>query len=90
MGDMGMGWQKACEEAIKMLCPTHKVEIKRLPVLWGLPIQHKNLGRNHIIGGCDIPGEMYKYGFRCPVDEEEYFFSKDGNLILKERERDNE
>jgi hypothetical protein len=29
---------------------------------------------------------MYKYGFRCPKGNEEYFFSRNGSLAPREKE----
>jgi hypothetical protein len=69
-----------------MNCPIHNVKMIKLPVLWGYPAITKDLGKNEIIGGCDIPEEMYKYGFRCPKGNEEYFLSKDGSLVPREKE----
>jgi hypothetical protein len=70
-------------------CPTHDVEMIKLPVLWGMPIPTADIGNNEIIGGCCIPEEAYEYGYRCPIGHEEFFLSKDGKLIPAE-EIDNE
>ena len=71
-------------ERVQMNCPIHNVKMIKLPVLWGLPCTTEDLGQDEILGGCDITGEMYKYGFRCPEGGEEYFLSKDGSLVPNE------
>jgi len=66
---------------MKTHCLKHNVEMIKLPVLWGMVLPSEDIGKNEILGGCDMPKEAYKYGYRCPIGGEEFFLSKDGRLI---------
>ena len=62
----------------EFLCPDHNSPLKRLPVMYGMPIPGEKYD-DVILGGCCVSDDSPKFGYQCPTDRV-VFYLRNGVL----------